>query len=72
MANRFVIDIVDVLQNGKRADFTDDPDGQPIHALNIVSDKEELVAKMCEVGLDALAHFSENNRERFGILLVGA
>lgn len=56
MANRFVVGFVDVLQDGKRADFTDDSGEQPVDVLGVVADEEELVAKLREVGLDALAH----------------
>ena len=71
MANRFIVGFVDVLQNGKRADFTDDSGEQPIDVLGVVLDEEELVAKLGEVGLDALAHLSEHVWEGLGILLVG-
>ena len=71
MVNRFVVGLVDVLQNGKRADFTDNPGEQPVHVLGVVADEEELVAELEEVGLNAPAHLSEYSRERLGILLVG-
>ena len=72
MSNGFVVDFVDVLQNGKSADFTDDSSEESINVLGIVADEEELVAKLGKVGLDALAHLSEHDRERLGVLLVGS
>ena len=42
MTNRFVVDFVDILQNGKCADFTDDSCEESVDVLGIVADKEEL------------------------------
>lgn len=71
MADRFIVDFVDVLQDGKCADFTDDSREQPVNVLCVIADEKELVAKLREVGLDALAHLSEHDGEGLGALLVG-
>ena len=60
------------MQNGKSADFTDYSSEESVNVLGIVTDEEKLVAKLREIGLDALAHLSEHGWERFGVLLVGA
>ena len=60
------------MQNDKRADFTDDSGGQPVHVFGVISDDEELVAKLGEVGLDALAHLPVYGGEGLGVLLFGA
>ena len=72
LSNRFVIGFIDVLKHGKCADFTDDSHEEPVDVLGVVSDEEELVAQLREVGFDALAYLSEYGWERLGILLVGA
>ena len=59
------------MQNGKCADFTDDSREQPVDFLCVVADEEELVAKLREVGLDALAYLTEHDGEGLGVLLVG-
>ena len=55
MSNRFVVGFVDVLQNGKRSDFTDDPGEQPVHFLGVVAEEEELVAKL---GIPPMGRFT--------------
>ena len=51
-------------------DFTNDSGEQSVHVLGVVSDEEKVVAKLEEVGLNALAHLPENGREGLGVLLV--
>lgn len=71
LSDGFVVDFVDVLQDGESADLADDSGEESVHVLGVVSDEEELVAELGEARLDALAHFPEHEGERPGSLLVG-
>ena len=70
LVKRFVVDFVEVLQNGKRADFTDDSGEQSVNVFGVVSDEEELVAKQGEVGLDVLAYLFAQARRQFAAVVV--
>ena len=71
LSDGFVVDFVDVLQDGESADLADDSGEQSVYVLGVVSDEEELVAELGEVRPDALAYLPEHEGERPGALLVG-
>ena len=71
LSDGFVVDFVDVLQDGESADFADDSREQSVYVLGVVADEEELAVEMGEVRPDALAHLHEHEGERPGSLLVG-
>ena len=71
LSDGFVVDFVDVLQDGESADLADDSCEQSVYVLGVVSDEEELVAELREVRPDALAQLPEHEGERSGTLLVG-
>lgn len=53
MTKRFVAGFVDVLQNGKRANLANGFGEQSVDVLDVVSEEEELVAKLGKVGFEA-------------------
>ena len=69
-ADGLVVFVVDVLQDGERADFPDNPGEQPLGVFRIVAYEHELVAQLGKHGFRPFPRFGEGPEGRFSVSLV--